>query len=416
MKQFLTVLRFELENYYKNKSFIVTTVVLMLVLSAIVVVPTLIPGLLDEEEPQSQTVVEETVEEYKGEETGIVIQFEDEKFKEYLDGFKVTWKQYSDEKELEKAIKKKEVKSGFVVNSPADFLYLVEDRTMSDQRSIVFSEILNGWNKQCFYESLTEQGIDADEIRKAESFTVNSAEKVLGKNSINSYWYTYILLFAIYFLIIFYGQMIAVSVTNEKSNRAIEILVTSVSSNSLITGKVIAGALAGIIQMFLILGSAFLSYALTNERWGGRLDILFDVPSKTWAAYIFFGMLSYLLYAFIFGALGALVSKTEDISKSATPITLIYVISFFIGIFGLQFSDSLWMKVASFIPFTSGNAMFIRISMGNTEIWEVLVSGLILLFSCGGAAWLTAKIFRFGTLNYGNPIKLSRALKGIKEQ
>ena len=410
MKQFFTVLKFELENYYKNKSFIITTAILMLVLSAIVVVPTLIPGLLDEKDPQAESVMEETVEEYKGEETGIVIQFKDEKFKSYLDGFKVTWKQYSDEEELETAIKNEDVKSGFVVSSPSDFVYLVEDRTMSDQRAVVFSEILKGWNKQCFYQSIAEQGIDVDEIAKAESFTVKSDERVLGKNSINSYWYTYMLIFAIYFLIIFYGQMIAVSVTNEKSNRAIEILVTSVSSNSLIIGKVLAGALAGMIQMLLILGSAFLSYSFTSDKWGGRLDILFDVPDKIWLAYIFFGMLSYLLYAFIFGALGALVSKTEDISKSATPVTLIYVISFFIGIFGLQFSDSLWVKIASFIPFTSGNAMFIRISMGNTEIWEVLVSGLILLFSCGGAAWLAAKIFRFGTLNYGNPIRLSRAL------
>ena len=412
MKQFFTVLRFELENYYKNKSFVITTVILMLVLSAIVVVPTIIPGLLDEKEPQKETVMEED----KGEETGIVIQFDNEEFKDYLDGFKITWKQYSDENELETAIKNKDIESGFVVRSPSDFVYLVEDRTMSDQRTTIFSEILNGWNKQCFYRSLIEQGIDADEISEAESFTVKSDERVLGKNSVKNYWYTYILIFAIYFLIIFYGQMIAVSVTNEKSNRAIEILVTSVNSNSLIIGKVIAGALAGIMQMFLILGSAFLSYALTGDKWGGRLDILFDVPPKIWVAYIFFGMLSYLLYAFIFGALGALVSKTEDISKSATPVTLIYVISFFIGIFGLQFSDSLWVKIASFIPFTSGNAMFIRISMGNTEVWEILVSGLILLLSCGGAAWLAAKIFRFGTLNYGNPIRLSRALKGIKEQ
>ena len=186
MKQFFTVLKFELENYYKNKSFIITTAILMLVLSAIVVVPTLIPGLLDEKDPQAESVMEETVEEYKGEESGIVIQFEDEKFKSYLDGFKVTWKQYSDEEELETAIKNEDVKSGFVVSSPSDFVYLVEDRTMSDQRAVVFSEILKGWNKQCFYQSIAEQGIDADEIIKAESFTVNSAEKVLGKNSINS--------------------------------------------------------------------------------------------------------------------------------------------------------------------------------------------------------------------------------------
>ena len=90
MKQFFTVLRFELENYYKNKSFVITTVILMLVLSAIVVVPTMIPGLLDEKEPQKETVMEEDKGEETGEETGIVIQFDDEEFKDYLDGFEIT--------------------------------------------------------------------------------------------------------------------------------------------------------------------------------------------------------------------------------------------------------------------------------------------------------------------------------------
>ena len=71
-----------------------------------------------------------------------------------------------------------------------------------------------------------------------------------------NYAYTYIMIMVLYFLLIFYGQMIATSVTSEKSNRAIEILVTSVDSNSLIFGKVFAGAIAGLIQCVLILGSA----------------------------------------------------------------------------------------------------------------------------------------------------------------
>ena len=70
-------------------------------------------------------------------------------------------------------------------------------------------------------------------------------EEVLGKDGEQNYWYTYVLVFVVYFLIIFYGQMIATSVTTEKSNRAIEILVTSVNPNSLICGKVLAGRLQG---------------------------------------------------------------------------------------------------------------------------------------------------------------------------
>src|SRR5699024_5550074 len=128
---------------------------------------------------------------------------------------------------------------------------------------------------------------------------------------------------------------------------------------------------------------------------GGMLDFLFQIPRNVLIAYIVFGILSYLLYAFIFGILGALVSKTEDISKSATPVTLIYVASFLIAMMGLYDSDSFLMKVASFVPFTSGNAMFIRVSMGNVALWEILVSVLILVVTCAAAGVLAAKLFRF---------------------
>ena len=72
------------------------------------------------------------------------------------------------------------------------------------------------------------------------------------------------------------------------------------------------------------------------------------------------------------------------------------------------------MKVASYIPFTSGNAMFIRVSMGSVSTWEVIISAGILVASCVAAGVFAAKIFRFGTLHYGNPIKLGTALKKVK--
>ena len=114
--------------------------------------------------------------------------------------------------------------------------------------------------------------------------------------------------------------------------------------------------------------------------------------------------------------LGALVSKTEDISKSSSPVLMIYIVSFMIAMFGMTESNSMLMKVASYIPFTSGNAMFIRVSMGSVALWEVIVSAGILALGCVVAGVLAAKIFRYGTLHYGNPIKLKTALKKAAQQ
>ena len=422
MKQFFTVLKFELNNYFKNKGFMVTTLLLALILAAVVIVPTMIPGLLgDESDGTGSGTQEETGEGNAAEDIeldafGIYIASEAKGVNQELvtRAYPADWTTFKSESELKEAVEAGEVEAGFIMESATDMTYVVNNLGMYDYAEESFTHALQEVYKQQY---LMEQGLSAEQILESESFQINIDEEILGKDSASNYGYTYILVFVVYFLIIFYGQMIATSVTTEKSNRAIEILVTSVNSNSLIFGKVLAGAIAGVLQAAVILGSGFAAYNIVGEKWGGILDFLFDIPAYVMITYILFAVLSYLLYAFIFGMLGALVSKTEDISKSSSPVMMIYIASFLIAIFGMSSnSDSIMMKVASFIPFTSGNAMFIRVSMGSVAIWEVVVSALLLGASCVIAGVLAAKIFRFGTLHYGNPIKFKTALKKSSEQ
>lgn len=422
MKQFLTVLKFELDNYFKNKSFVITTFVLALIIAAVVIVPTMIPGLLgDEEETAEPGASEEIViddeadmEDAESQKLGICLGKEANLDAEMVKAiYPAEWTTYENEAGMKEAVEEGKLEAGFVIESPTEIVYVVNDLSMYDYLGDMFSQTLSECYKQQY---LMEKGLTAEEIAESESFYVNVTEEVLGKDSGENYWYTYVLVFVVYFLIIFYGQMIATSVTTEKSNRAIEILVTSVNSTSLICGKVLAGAIAGVLQAGIILGSGFVSYGFVKEAWGGMLDFLFDIPANVLFVYAVFAILSYLLYAFIFGMLGALVSKTEDISKSSSPVLMLYIASFMIAIFGMTSdSNSIVMKVASYIPFTSGNAMFIRVSMGSVAVWEVIVSAVILGASCIIAGVLAAKIFRFGTLHYGNPIKFKTAIRKAKE-
>lgn len=423
MKQFLTVLKFELNNYFKNKSFVVTTFILALVIAGVVIIPTMIPGLLEDDATSESEVVEdvidegseETEDEYELEKLGVCMNAEFSIDAEIFEAvYEADWTSYDDVDVMKTDVETGEIEAGFIVESPTEITYVVNDLSMYDYLGDMVGESIAECYKQQY---LLDKGLTAEEIIESESFYVNVTEEVLGKDSGQNYWYTYVLVFVVYFLIIFYGQMIATSVTTEKSNRAIEILVTSVNSNSLICGKVLAGAIAGVLQAGIILGSGFVSYSFVKDAWGGMLDFLFDIPTDVLIVYAVFAVLSYLLYAFIFGMLGALVSKTEDISKSSSPVLMIYIASFMIAMFGMSSdSNSMLMKVASYIPFTSGNAMFIRVSMGSVEIWEVLLSAVILGASCVIAGVLAAKIFRFGTLHYGNPIKLKTALKKASEE
>ena len=206
-------------------------------------------------------------------------------------GGTLSWKECESADQVRELVKKDQVEGGFLVEDLLHYTYVVENNSMTDSTDGAFAQALASMYRTQYLE---EKGIDAEEISQLYQVTPESQMEILGKNSVKNYAYTYMLVMVLYFLLIFYGQMISVSITTEKSNRAIEILVTSVNSNSLIFGKVLAGAVAGIIQCTLILGSA-----------GGVPDVPGELelpagfsasyPGERVGCFVILGLLGYLL-------------------------------------------------------------------------------------------------------------------------
>ena len=161
----------------------------------------------------------------------------------------IDWMECTDESQLEDAVNNGDAEAGFVMEDLLHYTYVVENRSMTDTLEQAFSQAAASAYRS---QILEEQGLNAAEIDVLYQTQPEYETQILGKDSVGNYAYTYIMIMVLYFLLIFYGQMIATSVTSEKSNRAIEILVTSVDSNSLIFGKVFAGAIAGLIQCCLL--------------------------------------------------------------------------------------------------------------------------------------------------------------------
>ncbi|MDY4077358.1 MAG: ABC transporter permease [Clostridium sp.] len=408
MKQFFTVLKFELGNYFKNKSYLITTILFSVLLIVGLSVPSFIniPALSGKDKVESNE--EKTVFAIYDKDNIIA---DNEYLKKAFED--VEWEKVKSRKEVEDLINEGKADAGFIVNSLTDYSYLVENSSFSDENQPIFESVLSRVYREDY---LKDKNINVDEMDALYNMPIESNVEILGKDSVRNYIYTYALIFILYFMIIMYGQLIATSVTSEKSNRAIEVLVTSTSSNSLIFGKVIAGAIASFIQMGLIIGSGLVSYKINRDSWNGLLDRVFDIPSNVILTFAVFGMLGYLLYTFIFGALGALVSKTEDIGKSAGNISMIYVIVFMLTMFNLTKPDGMIIKVMSFIPFSSCNAMFVRVAMGTVPTIEIVISLVLLIASIVIVGFLGAKIYRMATLMYGNPIKLSNAIKWLKKE
>lgn len=413
MNKFLTVLKYELKEYLSNKSFLVITILLAVLGAGALFLPRFIDmsGI-----------------------TGVVIVEHEEKVSEkdekantflYLDQTQMltdelltamlpdkTWKKAASVDEIRKMVEEQEAGAGFVVTGLTTYDYYVYNKGMMDENQLAFDQVMKQLNRMQY---CAQNGLDFAEIATMMDVPIEVNETVLNKDTGSNFWYCYMLVIAVFMLIVLYGQMIAVAVTNEKSNRAIEVLVTSTTSNSLLFGKVIAGAIAGLGQVALILASVLISYNINREVWGGQLDMVLNIPGEVILVFATFGMGGYLFYAFLYGAMGALVSKTEDISKSTGGLMMVIMVVYMFSLMQLTNVDGTIIKVLSFLPVSSYSTMFARIAMGTVAPWEIILSFAILVVSIFVVGILGAKLYRMGTLRYGNPISLTTALKDLKK-
>lgn len=416
MKSFWIVLKYELKEYFTSKGFVALT--LILAIGGIIL--SFLPRFIDMSDFTGVGAKEETVEEdseskdaeeweklYLYDEAGVT---DLEILKQFFP--ETEWVIAETTDALKQAVEEQEAEAGFVVKTADSYDYYVYNKGMYDGNSAMFDEAMKVFYRMAY---CAENNLDFAEITGLLEAPITVNEQILGKDTQSNYWYCYMLVILVFMLIVLYGQMIAVSITSEKSNRAIEVLVTSTSPNSLLFGKVIAGAIGGLVQSGIILGSILISYQFNRAQWGGSLDMLLHIPTQVLVTFAFFGLGGYLFYAFLFGAVGALVSKTEDISKSSGGLMTIIMVVYFFSLIQLTNIDGPIIKVLSFLPISSYSTMFARIAMGSVSVVEIVISFLILAASIVGVGVLGAKLYRMGTLRYGNPIKLSAALKSIRK-
>ena len=337
MRKFGIVLKYELKEYFSSKGFMVLTFVIAFLGAALLFLPrfidmsdfTGVQVVGEKEEPEEVTEEDMTKFAYIDlTENGVL---QEELLQQMIPD--VSWHKMNSLEELKQSVEE-ECDAGFAVTGPTEYDYYVFNKSMMDSNTAMFDEVM----KQMYrLNYCAENGLDLAEITEMYNVPITVNEQIMNKDSGSNYWYCYVLVIIVFMLIVYYGQMIAVSVTNEKSNRAIEVLVTSTTPNSLLFGKVIAGAIGGLFQMGFILGAVLISYSVNREQWGGMLDMFLHVPAEVLLAFAFFGLGGYLFYAFLYGAMGALVSKTEDISKTVSGLMMVIMVVYFFSL--MQLTD-----------------------------------------------------------------------------
>lgn len=401
MKNFPTILGFELRNYFKNKSYMILTILIGVLAIAAMFLPRFFNLFGDDSSEGSES--QDTYAVY--DESGVIPQ---DLIASFFPDTEIRTAASADE--VRSLVETSEAAAGFVVTSPTEYQYYVFNKTMGDSAGMAFTSLMQ---TASFMKYCSDNGLNFTEVQQQMTPAITYTENILGKDSGENFWYCYGLVILVFMLIILYGVMIATSITQEKSNRSIEVLVTSTNTTSLLFGKVIAGALASLFQVGFVLGGVLLSYEINRSFWGGRLDFILHIPGEVLITFALFGLGGFLFYAFLYGMMGALVSKTEDINKTAGNVQMLIMVVYFLVLFQIQNPDGIIMKVASFLPFSSYSAMFVRIAMGSVTMVEVVIAFVILVLSILGVGYIGAKVYRNSTLRYGNPLKLRHAVKGV---
>jgi ABC-2 type transport system permease protein len=247
----------------------------------------------------------------------------------------------------------------------------------------------------------------------------------------------------VYMFIIFFGGQVMQGVSEEKTNRIIEVIVSSVKPFQLMMGKIIGVSLVAITQFvmwILLTGALYLGFSAymgisnpdilsqgtvmaqeitanditNNEGVQNILQIVHSIDFGTIiCCFLAFFILGYLLYATLYAAVGSLVDNNTDSQQFTLPITVPLIVAIITSFYIVNNPDgdlSVWL---SMIPFTSPISMMVRIPFG-VPIWQIVLSIVLLAGTFVLMTWIAAKIYRTGILMYGKKLSYKEIFKWLK--
>ncbi|WP_043782315.1 ABC transporter permease [Amycolatopsis rifamycinica] len=211
----------------------------------------------------------------------------------------------------------------------------------------------------------------------------------------------------IYMSLLMNGQIVAQGVVEEKTSRVVELLLSTIKPWQLMAGKVLGIGAVGLIQM-IVIGVGGLVAGLAMDVL--TISVSAAVGTVVWL--IVWYLLGFLMYSIVFAALGALVSRQEDVGGVTTPALMFVIAGYVIGISVLP-SDpgNTFVEVLSVIPVFSPTLMPMRLAMGGVPVWEAVVSVGLVVLLIPGLIWFAARIYRNAVMRTGAKVKLRDALR-----
>ena len=411
MTKILTVARWEYVEKIKSKAFLFSLFLMPLIMVGMGVIPSLMAskpdtesrvlGVIDETGELFDTLARRVEQRYKlpGGEPNYLLRRID------LEHGREGAKSAADKLVLEGEIE------GFLILTPLIFQdSAVEYRSRNVGNIRIVERFTNTLRDIVFEKKLRKVGIDPETVKKVSTSvdlrTVKISERGEEEAGFAKVFFSaYIFMMMMFFLVMTTGQLLVRSLVEEKSNRIVEILVSSCSAPDLMTGKILGLSGLGFTQIgfwSVIAAAISLKFGIT----------LIAVPNALLLLVYF--VLGYLFYAAIFVAAGSPISTEQEAQQVTSYLVLILILPIVLALPVIQNPDSLFVKILTFIPLITPTMMAMRIPIQMPSSGEVIGSILLLTASTVFAMWAAGKIFRTAILAYGKRPSISELIRLLK--
>jgi len=331
------------------------------------------------------------------------------------------------------------------VADPKELLNKVEYISNDSPSTELVGAIEDVVNDKLTKYNLEQANIDYKKIDSAKTKSEIKLSKFSGETSLK--WFNYIKIgigfgfgYLIMMFIIIYGNMVMRSVIEEKTNRIIEIIISSVKPFQLMMGKIIGTSMAGILQFLIwaVLGGIMLTVAVSvfdlqvgasskvspemieagKNSVGEMQAYLTELWTLPWAtmliSFLLFFIGGFFLYSSIYASIGAAVDSETDSQQFLLPIILPLMLGVYVGFFTvINDPHGTVATVFSMIPLTSPIVMMMRLPFG-VPLWQIALSMGLLFATFFGVVWFASKIYRIGILMYGKKPTYKEIFKWLK--
>jgi ABC-2 type transport system permease protein len=297
--------------------------------------------------------------------------------------------------------------------------------------SQVMGELRQGVQRVIQSERLREAGIDearlGDALQPVAMDVAQTGEDGRAGNIAAARVMAFVMALAIYLMVIMWGQSIMMSVQEEKRDRIVELIVSSVRAKDLLFGKVIGIGSAGVLQLtiWVIAALLLLTYGTTlAAALGASADIVRAIAEGTalprfsaglGITFVLFFAGGFFLFATMFAVIGAMVTNTQEAQQFVFPVLMPFIIGLFIAMPATDNPNSTVALVGSFIPFTSPMVMPVRASVGGIE-WLQVIGSLALLYATAlFVVWLAARIYRIAIFATGKKPTFGELYRWMRE-